>query len=307
MADQVAGSSVDGAAGDSGAIPPGVQETQDSQTSEVRRPDQQSAGAVDEDPEWDFGEGRRFKRSEAIKKIKHLEKGFHHKAESAAVASKRLDALSQALSRYGITAEEFLADPDSHFDKAAQARIARQMDEAIMDPKERELTQRERDLATREEKQREFDKKQEQHEREQRTAQEVERITQAMAPALAASGLPANPKTVARMAEVMKAALRDGIRLDPAEAADYVREHLEQEQDWYIGQSNDAEALIHRITSGGKHPERLELIRKHLIDQAQNKRTPANPNPKPKAAPRDQATGKYLGWGSYMQAKNQRT
>ncbi len=298
MADSAGGlSSVNGAAGSPGAIPPtsgNVSPSQD--TSEVHPPNQQSA-AADEDPEWDFGNGKRFKRSEALKKIQALEKGMHEGFRGRSEAQKRYDALSQALSSTGISVEQFLQDPGAHFSQAAQDHIARQMDEALMDPRERDLTQRERDIAEREAKHKEWQEQQQAQEREQRTSARIEQITQQMAPAMEAAGLPRNVKTVARMADAMRAALKQKIRLEPAEAAAYVREQITQEQQWHLSQLKDPESFAAALG-----PEGLELARQALL--ARNKK--ANPQPQKSQArqpARDTASGRYLGWAEYAKTK----
>jgi hypothetical protein len=254
--------------------------------------------SINEDPEWDFGDGKKLKRSEALKRIKNMEKGMHEFGRGRAEAQRKYEALTGVLSKFGITAEQFLADPDSHFDKAAQDRIARQMDEQLMDPKERALTQKERELAEREAKYKEWEENQQKTQREQRAAQRAEALSQEWAPALKQSGLPANAKTVARMAEVVKSAARQGVKLDPQEAADSVRDQLAQEREWHLNQYADPEALVSYLG-----PERLEAIRQYLVAKARSKQPQPAQKPRVATQPaRDERTGKYIGWGEYRQA-----
>jgi hypothetical protein len=299
LADSAGGlSGANGASGDtSGAIPPTSGDSSDNQSTSVHPPNTPSAAPADEDPEYEFF-GKRAKRSVHEKRFKDFEKGFYSKAQQAAETQKKYTALEQALSRTGISVKDFLENPDAHFDKAAQDRIARQMDEAMMDPRERELTQKEREFAEREARVKEWEEKQAKEASERSAAERAEKIAESMAPALMASGLPANPKTVARMAEVMAHAYRNGVRLEPSEATDYVREQLSQEQSWHLNQYADPESFVKAIG-----PERLEMVRQYLLAQAKR---PNNPAQKPRVATtaaRDEQTGRYIGWGDYAKTR----
>lgn len=257
-----------------------------------------------DDPEWDFGEGKRFKRSDAIKRVKDLEKGMYKSHERAAAVSKKFDALTQSLSKFGITAEQFLEDPDAHMSRAAQELIARQVDESLMDPKDLELSKREKAIAEREAKIKEQDDARTAKEAEAREVQRAEQYAAEMAPVLKTAGLPANPKTVKRMAEVAAQALRQGIKLDMTETATYVAQQIRQEQEWHLNQYQDPEALVSALG-----PQRLEMIRQHLIARARQGATPQQPAPRrptpsrPATQPRDERSQRYIGWDEWTKSK----
>lgn len=246
-----------------------------------------------EDPEWDFGEGKKYKRSEAIKRIKDFEKGARRAMEQSAGAKKNEKAFRATLERLEIPYEEFLADPEATFDKIAYARINRQVDEANMDPKDRELTQRERAIAEREEKIAARDAQEQEQAKVARIDARVAEITEAWTPVFTEVGLPANPKTIARAADVMSAALRKHVKLDPREVANYVKKQIKGESTWHLEQAQTPEEALEAVG-----PRVAELIRQALVSAHQQKRKPQHP----KAAaetPRDAGSGKYMGWGEY--------
>lgn len=220
--------------------------------------------------------------------------------ERAAAVTKKFEALTSSLTKFGITAEEFLQDPDAHMSRAAQALIARQVDESLMDPKDLELQRREEALSKRESEIKKADEEKAQRERESRADARAQQIAEEMAPALKASGLPANPKTVARMAEVMSQAYRKGVKLDPSEAAGYVADQLKQEQKWHLDQNDDVESIVELLG-----PAKLERIRQHLIAQSRKPQQANQPQPRERSTeqPRDQRTKRYIGWEAYTQSK----
>lgn len=288
-----------GAAESADAVPP-VSTTQTTQRAQTQnQPGSPNASTVDDDPEWEIAPGKKAKRSQILKQQEAFKKGMYSSQERAAAVTKKFEALTGALTKFGLTAEEFLQDPDAHMSRAAQALVARQVDESMMDPKELELQRREQAIAAREAENKKADETKAQQEREHRAEARAEQIAQEMAPALKASGLPANPKTVARMAEVMSQAYRKGIKLDPSEAASYVAEQIRQEQNWHLDQHQDAQALVDMLG-----PNRIEMVRQYLIQQS---RKPQSNQPtqraQPSEQPRDERTKRYMGWEEYTRQK----
>jgi hypothetical protein len=291
------GAVANGAAGESAAVPQISNDNQPSTRDGANRPTS-SPNPQDEDPEWDFGEGKKFKRTDAINRVKNLEKGMYKAHEKAAAISKKFEALTQSLSKYGITAEQFLQDPDAHMSRAAQELIARQVDESLMDPKDLELSNREKAIAAREAKIKEQDEAREAKESEARIEARADQVAGEMAPALKAAGLPNNPKTVARMAEVAAQALKQGVKIDMNEAASYVAKLIRQEQEWHLNQYQDAESLVSALG-----PQRLESIRQHLIAKSRKNQTQTQ---RPATQPSPTMPKGNIGWGAYMEAKNKR-
>lgn len=297
-------SGVSGAAGGPVSVPP-VSDLH--ATSSDNGGDNQStrspSNQADDEPEWEFSNGKKFKRSVAEKRIQDFEKGFHKTAQAKAELSKKMSALDGALQRFGISAEEFLQNPDEHMSRAAQALIARQVDESMQDPKEREMSDREKALQAREAKIKERDEAEAKTATEQRVQAHIEKITSEMAPALKAAGLPKNPKTIVRMAEVLSSALKKGVRLDAGEAAEYVKEQLHVEQDWHLQQHFESDNIdglmadLERVKPGAK-----ELIRKWFI--ASHQKQTKGPAPvRPTTPPKDASTGKYIGWAEYSKQR----
>lgn len=268
--------------------------------------------AVAEDPDWDFGEGKKIKRSAALERIKNFEKGAQKAMYRAAEATKSATELRHTLAGFGVSLEDFKRDPAGALKKAAHAHVAREVDESLMDPKERDAQQRERTLSEREAEVKKFQEQRQQEESESRASARAEQIAESYAPALKQAGLPANPKTVARMADVMIKAYRKGISVNPLEAAEYVAAELNQEQEWHLSQAQDANALIDRIG-----PKRLEMLLDLPVDQLAAKlgpkrmdalrewmlaqHRPQHPNrpTQPTVTQPETPARKYLGWEDY--------
>lgn len=232
--------------------------------------------------------------------------------QDAAEATKNVKELRATLASFGVSIDEFQKDPGAALKKAAHAHVARDVDESLMDPKEREAQARQRDLEGREAKQKEWEDKRAKEESESRATARAEQIAETYAPALKQAGLPANTKTVARMADMMLKAYRKGIALNPAEAADYVAAEIRQEQDWDLDQHADRKALSDRL--GPKRlemlldadpadlatmlgPKRLEALRGWMLAQHRQ----AQPAPVKRQAITQPVTPerKYLGWEDY--------
>lgn len=297
-----AGAGAQGGGNGSSGVPQQSVDSNPSQGAPSGSTNSPNSNAVPEDADWELSPGQKVKRSQFLKQHEAFKKGMYSSQERAASVTKKFDSLSGALQKYGITAEEFLKDPDAHMSRAAQDLIAKQVDESLMNPKDLELQNRERSLKDREDKIKAEDEKRSAAESEARVTAKVDEIAQSMAQALNASGLPANPKTVARVAEVMAQAYRQSkIKLTPEEAIPYAAKLIRQEQEWHLNQYQDPEALIKALGD-----TRLEMIRKHLVEQARARR---NPQPRVQSTqpmtdqPRDERTKRYIGWEEYQRNK----
>ncbi len=275
-----------------------------------------SAPETNDDPEWDFGEGKKLPRSKALERIKNFEKGAYRAMQDAAEASKSVKELRATLAGFGVSLDEFKQDPAGALKKAAHQHVAREVDESLMDPKEREAQKRARDLEEREARIKDKEEKHAKEESEARAAARAEEIAESFAPALKEAGLPANAKTVARMAKILGDAYRQKVRLDPAEVAQYVAAEIRQEQDWDLDQATDANALIDRI--GPKRlemildlppdvlmaklgPKRLEMLREAMLAQHLQAKPP--PIQRPTVTNPVSPARKYIGWEDYSKLR----
>lgn len=299
------------------AVVPTSSDSQNQTSTQATTPAQTAKpNPVADDPDWDF-DGKKVKRSVALKKIKDFEKGAYRAMQEGAEAAKSFKELRSTLATFGVSLEEFKQDPQAALARAAHARVAREVDESLMDPKDREAQRRERDLESREARQRDWEDKRAKDESDSRASTRAEEIAESYAPALKEAGLPRNAKTVSRMADVMIKALRKGVKLTPGEAAAQTAFEISQEQDWHLDQATDANALIDRIgprrmelildlpadvlmTKLG--PKRLSALREAML--ADHRKTPAHSKPQRPTVTQPETTArKYIGWEEYSKQR----
>lgn len=292
-----AGSTV-GAAGESATIPHST-ETLTTSIGSSASEKVSSPNTPQDDPEWDFGDGKKYKRSEALKRTKDLEKGMYKAHERAAAQTKKYEAISGALSKFGVSVEEFLSNPDEHFSKAAQQLISKQVEESLMDPKELQFQKEKEELAKEKEEIRKFKEAREAEEAESRTAQLSDQMAEQWVPAMKTSGLPANPKTVARMADVALGALRQGILYNPEEAANYTKSLIQQEAAWHIQNTQDVEGIEKLLG-----PVLLEQMRQRFLDKARPQQPQvSHRQSQPRSVPQQTKQSPYIGWDEYVKSK----
>lgn len=234
----------------------------------------------DDDPEWDFGDGRKHKRSEVKKRFSEVTRGAQKANEEAKQFKAKVEAFSNHLKRLGIDPEQFERDPDKVFEQGAQQYITKKLEEATLDPKERELrdAKAERDRLKQEAEQRAQQEAQAEHQRQ--VDANADAIAGQFATALQQEGLPPNPKTVWLMASLAQAARKRGERISLSELARRTKAQIDGDLG-HVLPEDDGAALAKWLG-----PKRLEVIRQHLLAEHQSKfaNKPQQPNrsePKP--------------------------
>lgn len=221
---------------------------------------------ADEDPDWDFPDGNKRKRSEVIKRLADTQKGAQKAWQERQDFEKRLTAREERLKALGFDVEAF--DGDNHqaeLERVAQQVLARKLEEATRDPRElaAEQAQRERD---------EYKKKLDaiEHEKRQQAYQEEvnaksDAIAGHFATALQEHNLPASPKAVWLMASLAQAARKAGEQVSLPDLARRTSELIDGDIGHYLPEEDGA-ALAKRL--GAK---RLEALRQHMLSEHQSK------------------------------------
>lgn len=183
-----------------------------------------------------------------------------------------------------------LTDPRIGVDarKWAEEFLLKQLEEEMLDPKEKELRKYKQQLEQLQAAEKQQKEAQEAARNAELTAKYTEEYTKDITSALETSGLPKNEATVRRMAHYMRQALSKGLEITAKEAVQLVKEEYTSEQKQLVS-SLDGEALIAFLG-----PELANKIRKYdlakLKNPAANAKTPekqpeSDPS-KPKAKPK---------------------
>ena len=236
------------------------------------------AATNDDDPEWDFGDGRRAKRSDVVKRLRETQTGAQKAWKERQEYEAKLKARDEKLASWGITSEDWEKDPEAAFERAAQERLARKLEEATRDPRElaAEKAQRERDEAL--EKLRAHEETQKKEAYKQEVAQHFDKLAGHFATALKDHGLPVHPKTVWQMASLFQAARKSGERISLSELARRTEESINGDLNHYLAEPDadtdeahfaSGEALAKRLG-----PKRVEALRRYLLKQHQSKFNP---------------------------------
>jgi len=251
--------------------------------------EQQAAQTSDDsDPEFDFGNGKKAKRSQVLSDINRIRKEQSETAKRASEVQKRYDAQVAALAKAGIKekdAERFLADPEGYMRERHHDYVRRQIEEAELDPRELEMRRREETLKERETRLEREAQERQQFEHQQAVQARTNEYASEMHDVLAASDLPRNPQMVARLATLMLAAARTGQRVPKEQLGKILQQQVAQERQ-YEAQSlrQNPQALVSTFKSylsdvtldgaqiadflGEQH---TEALRKHLLQNHQSK------------------------------------
>ncbi len=268
------------------------QESDDHDETE-RSPPRKAAksAADDDDPEFDFGDRGKFKRSQVVNDFKALSKQASSLAKArneAEQRAKKAEALAKHLQNIGVDLETFEKDPQAAFQQAAYAQMQRQLDEATLPPEEIE---RRKLVAERDEHAKKLQAYQEREQQQQEAAaveSRAQEFSHEIRQALdqAGASIPRNAKTIALMAQMMLAAGRSGQKLLPHEIAQRAIQITLEERDHHLSSFRnesgkvDAKALINWIG-----PEFKEAIRAELLAEADSK-FPRNPQQRRPSEPK---------------------
>lgn len=184
-------------------------------------------------------------------------------AKRAAEHEQRANALTEKLKKLGFDVDQFDKDPESAVRAVSQAILQKQIEEATLPPEV--LAQRRAEAERDEYKARadEFEAAQKQEQERVAVETRAQDFAQQINTALEQADLPRNPKTIARMAEIMLAAARKGSRLPHDELAKRVAAHVHSDVDHHLSSyGDDGAALAKRLG-----PKAVEALRKHLASQ----------------------------------------
>lgn len=237
-----------------------------------------SADNVDDDPEIDFGDGFKFRRSEArrqLEKRKELDRASFKRFEDASAIQKRLDRLKES-------------DPEEYFKERgidpvqfAYEKLQREVAMREATPEQRQQLQREQALADREQKIVSAEQQHEQRQFEAERSQMVEKLDRELPPAMQKLGLPVDQFATQQVANVLAAQLRNDIPLDIEGAAEIVKEA-------YTESFKKHAATLKYEDAVKQYPEFVKVIREG--DLARAKAQPgvtrnSAPAAKPQSAP----------------------
>lgn len=206
----------------------------------------------------------------------------------AAEAIKRAEAAEayrEHLKSSGIDPEAFGKDPKTALQQYVMAEVKRRIAAAQLDPQEREFRQREEQLKTREQAIAEQEEQRKHTEYQAQVKARADEFSQHMRNALESSTLPRNPRTIARMAELVIAAERSGKRFPLSELTQRVSESIAAEQQFHAqSMADNPKATAQWIKPYLAHfsgdvgsladamgPELLEAMRKHILQQHEAK------------------------------------
>ncbi len=224
-----------------------------------------AAKPAEDDPEWDFGDGQKRKRSEVKKRLSEIQTGAQKAWAERQEFEKKLNAKIERLQKLGFDPEAFENDPDREFERVAHAALARKLEESTRDPRELAAEQAERE---RDEYKRQLDEHNEQKRKQEYQTQvdaHADTIATHFATALKEHNLPANPKAVWLMASLAQAARKSGEQISLSELARRTNEMIDGDLNHYLPEEDGA-GLAKRL--GDK---RVEALRKHLLSEHQSK------------------------------------
>lgn len=183
-----------------------------------------------------------------------------------------------------------LTDPRLGIDarKFAEDFLLKQLEDEMLDPKEKELRKYKKQLEEYEQSQKAAKEEQEKARTAELTAKYTEDFTKDITTALSSSGLPKTEHTVKRMAYYMHQGLKRGMDLKAGDVVDLVKnDYINEQKSLYS--SLDGESLLSILG-----PEIADKIRKHDLSrlkspqsglrtpdkQAPSDRESSKPNPK---------------------------
>lgn len=159
-----------------------------------------------------------------------------------------------------------LTDPRLGIDarKWAEEYLLKQLEDEMLDPKEKELRQYKKQLEEIENEKKAAKEEQEKTRTAELTAKYTEDFTKDITSALSTSGLPKTEHTVKRMAYYMHQGLKRGMDLKAGDVVDLVKnDYINEQKSLYS--SMDGESLLSILG-----PEIADKIRKHDLSKLRN-------------------------------------
>lgn len=222
-------------------------------------------------------------------------------AKRANEAQQRAESLVKHLKSLGIDPEELGKDPRATFDRASKAYLQRQIEEATADPRDLAAQRAEEARAEAEARLQQYEQEQQRQQEQTQVAQRADQYASTIHQALEQSGLPRNPKTIARMAELMLAANRNGTRLHPNELAQRVAEQIFDEQSHHLQSLKGDGAAIAKWLGR----ENTEAVRKYLLQEAQSQFQQPQNTQRPREAQslKPKTHHKYVTYDEVLEAR----
>lgn len=189
-----------------------------------------------------------------------LKSSSHKKFQEAADAKRQVtEFLSRAKEDPWSLLQQLGLDPD----ELATKRAADRLEWEMMPEDKRRLIEKERDVTKREKELKKFEDEREQQRQQQLAHQVEQELDLEIGEVLKTKGLKPTPKVVARIAEVMIAALESGQTIPAAKALERVDADVFDEAFHYLEQL-PSEVLLSRLPK-----ELLKKIRKAEMSQVQ--------------------------------------
>ncbi len=249
--------------------------TQSKSQDKTDKPEKQQAKAKpkqaesDDDPEWDFGDGNKRKRSEVKKRLSEIQAGAQKAWKERQDYEKQVQARDAHLKDLGVDLEEFEKDPRTAFKKAAQAHLARELEEATLAPEEVEAR---RIKEERDELKQRIEAQEQEQQKQQYTRQvdeSADAIAGHFATALQEHDLPANEGVVWRMASLLGGARKAGREMSLPELAAKSKEWVTRDVRAVV--KDGGVKALKSLLEPAQYQSLREDIRKELLAEQQSK------------------------------------
>lgn len=235
------------------------------QPASTEKPNSTTQAAPDEDPELDFGEDLKFKKSEVAKRLKQqkeLERGSFKRFEEAAAMRKQVEEFVgtlrsdtvAALKRAGLNREQIV--------KLAEDVLSEEIAQAQMSPEQREAMQTKAELERLRKEKEESDKKAKEEAEAAEVAHYERQLAAAFRDVITKRGLDQDEDTISRMAFKADSYWSANMDVSLEEIAEEIAQEDEARWQKRIG-GWDVATLAKRLGA------RVEDVRKHLLAQAQ--------------------------------------
>ena len=187
------------------------------------------------------------------------------------------------------------------FRAIAEEFLAQQLQNELLSPEEREKQELQNRLRRYEEAERRAHEKQEQEQIETLQQHYAEQFQTTIVNALTHSGLPQNPFTVKRMAQLMQKSIENGIDLSPEDLSALVRDDYKRELAALIGSSN-GETILSLFGEDAANKIRKHDLEKLKATQFQPKPSTQQPVPSNSDTPPKRALSRDE-WREYLDKK----
>ena len=224
--------------------------------------------AAEEDPEIEFGEGLKFKRSEAaklIQKRKELDRAAFAKFEEAAKQRKEMERLLEA------DPEEFLRKRGLDPIQFAVERLQREVQMREATPEQRALMEAQARIQALESEKQAFTQQQENARLDGEKQAFIAKLDKELPEVVKKTGLPIDPLIFRQVAGVMGEQINSGVPVDPEMAAEIVA-------DSYRDTFKQYTATLRYEDVVKQFPEFVKLVREGDLARAKSvQAAPARP------------------------------